>query len=316
MIFKKLGVYILIWLTFVVLFIVVLGNFIWVDSYQIVNRCKVGVGKVTELFPVNNSIRYIYEVNGRTYYDRRIPRWPNPSVYELRKGQMIIVYYDSECPENSVIEDPKAQLDNVTIFILLAALSIPTLALLGSCRKSLYSFHIPKLTKEHTIELELSLSPDEVISRLVNACDEEQSAFSSSGLTGKHPFLLKISDERFRIHKYRCYANGFHPYLFAQVEQTPFGSKIAGSFAISWGTRAFMILWFIFGILFGIVNTINIISGYLNGVIPRQELVWLIYPFALPLFGFLIVVLGKYLSREDESAISEMLHSIFADTKV
>jgi hypothetical protein len=50
---------------------------------------------------------------------------PNPSLDGLTIGQTVIVYYDREHPEVSVLEDPKPCLDNETATILMEMVITP-----------------------------------------------------------------------------------------------------------------------------------------------------------------------------------------------
>jgi hypothetical protein len=45
---------------------------------------------------------------------------------QLAVGQSVVIYYDPEHPEISVLGDPKPMLKNETISVALAALVVPT----------------------------------------------------------------------------------------------------------------------------------------------------------------------------------------------
>jgi hypothetical protein len=55
-----------------------------------------------------------------------INRPPNPPSEQLGVGQMVVIYYDPEHPEVSVLGDPKLMLNSETVPVLLAALIFPT----------------------------------------------------------------------------------------------------------------------------------------------------------------------------------------------
>jgi hypothetical protein len=163
------------------------------------------------------------------------------------------------------------------------------------------------------IELDVTLSPEEAMSRIIASSDEERFAFSLSGHAGDKPFLLRRDGNSFRVQKRRFYRNSFHPYLFARVEPTAYGSRITGHFSISGGTKTFMMLWFLGVGLFGGMMIIKLVSDYLNGKISGNEALWAFHPIGMLVFGFLLIVIGKLLSRNEVRDISVWLRGQFAD---
>jgi hypothetical protein len=90
-------------------------------------RGVTGQAIVVELLPKNhNTLRYEYQVAGRTFQGRMQSWQPNPPLEQLSVGQPLVVYYDSEHPEESVLGDPKPIFKNEMISIALAAVGFPT----------------------------------------------------------------------------------------------------------------------------------------------------------------------------------------------
>jgi hypothetical protein len=168
--------------------------------------------------------------------------------------------------------------------------------------------------RAETFELNLHLSPNEALKRIIGASDEQRRGFSLLGYKGTNPFLHKLDGNTVMIQKRRYYRNDFHPYLYAQVEPTSFGSKLTGRFAMNQGTRGFMLLWFGLVGLVGIIAAINIIGEVAAGQKPKSELLHLLQPIGMLVFGCLLVVFGKWFSRKERQQIVEWLNSLFTDS--
>lgn len=88
-------------------------------------------GKIIELHPEHhNTARYGYLVAGQTFVGQKQSWQPNPPLEEMRVGQTVVVYYDPESPEQSVLGDPKPILQNEIISIALAAVIGPAFIVL------------------------------------------------------------------------------------------------------------------------------------------------------------------------------------------
>lgn len=151
------------------------------------------------------------------------------------------------------------------------------------------------------------------MSRIENASDEDRFAFSLSGHAGDKPFLLQRKANRFRVEKRRFYNNSFHPFLFAHIEPTAYGSRINGHFAMGKLERAFMAFWFASVVLFGIFFIPCLIMQYQSGEISEKDLLWVFHPIGMIVFGYLMDVLGKFLARKEAPAITAWLCDLFAD---
>jgi hypothetical protein len=92
-----------------------------------------GQATVIELLPKNhNTLRYEYHVAGRTFQGQMQSWPPNPPLGELRVGQSLVIYYDPEHPQESVLGDPTPMLKNETISVGLVAILLPTLLVVMS----------------------------------------------------------------------------------------------------------------------------------------------------------------------------------------
>jgi hypothetical protein len=81
---------------------------------------------VSELLPqIHDTLRYEYHVAGRGFQGQMQSWSPNPPLEQLSVGQSLVIYYDPEHPEESVLGDPAPMLKNETISIALAAILLP-----------------------------------------------------------------------------------------------------------------------------------------------------------------------------------------------
>jgi hypothetical protein len=96
-----------------------------------------GHATVTALHPeFHNTVSYEYRVAGQTFHGQMQSWKPNPELQELTVGQALVIYYDLEHPEKSVLGDPKPMLENETISVGLAGILFPTFIVLIWARKA------------------------------------------------------------------------------------------------------------------------------------------------------------------------------------
>ena len=104
-----------------------MGPFVEMGWVRSVKSVMSGRATVVELLPKNHTtVRYEYQVAGRTFQGQMQSWQPNPPLEQLSVGQPLFVYYDPEHPEESVLGDPKPIFKNETIAIALAAVGFPT----------------------------------------------------------------------------------------------------------------------------------------------------------------------------------------------
>jgi hypothetical protein len=82
---------------------------------------------------------------------------------------------------------------------------------------------------------------------------------------------------------------------------------------MAWETKAFMTLWFAGVALSGAGFIAQLASEYARGEIGGHELLWVLHPIGMLVFGYLLVASGKFLSRNEARDISEWLRNQFVD---
>ena len=126
-----------IWLIMAVVIVIGVGSLNWVSYRRLVTRGVSTSATVLELLPNNhNTVRYEYQVAGRTFRGRMQSWGPNPPLEQLSVGQVVIVYYDPEQPGESVLGDPKPIFKNETISIALAAVVFPSILVFALARRA------------------------------------------------------------------------------------------------------------------------------------------------------------------------------------
>jgi len=123
--------YALIWLALAAAIAIGLGGLNLSPYRRLATHGVRSEGRIIELLPeFHSTARYGYLVAGKSFEGRKQSWEPNPPLEEMRVGQTVIVYYDPEFPERSVLGDPKSILQNETMSIILAALIGPTFIVL------------------------------------------------------------------------------------------------------------------------------------------------------------------------------------------
>jgi hypothetical protein len=124
--------YAITWLLLAVVVAVGIGSLNWPTYRRMAAQGVSGTATVVELLPkIHNTVRYQYEVGGQRFEGQMQSWQPNPPLEQLVVGQTVVIYYDPQRPEESVLGDPKPMLRNETISVLLAAFVMPTLIVGG-----------------------------------------------------------------------------------------------------------------------------------------------------------------------------------------
>ncbi len=119
--------YAITWIILAVGIAIGIGSVNWTFLRRIADRGVRGEATVIGLFPKShNTLRYEYHVAGSSFQGQTQSRAPNRPLEQLAIGQPVVIYYDPEKPEDSVLGDPKPILQNETISVLLAATIVPT----------------------------------------------------------------------------------------------------------------------------------------------------------------------------------------------
>lgn len=109
-----------------------IGSLNWGSFRRMTVRGVSGQATVIEVLPkIHNSLRYEYHIAGHAFQGQMQSWPPNPPLDQLRVGQSVVIFYDPEHPEDSVLGDPKPMLKNETISIALAAILVPTFLVVG-----------------------------------------------------------------------------------------------------------------------------------------------------------------------------------------
>jgi hypothetical protein len=119
--------YAVTWLLLALGITVGIGSLNWPTYRRLAARGVSAQAVVVELLPrFHDTVRYRYDVAGRTFEGQTQSWQPNPPSEKLRIGQPLVIYYDPGHPSTSVLGDPKPILENETISVLLAAFGMPT----------------------------------------------------------------------------------------------------------------------------------------------------------------------------------------------
>lgn len=104
-----------------------MGSVNWPVYRRIAMRGISGQATVLELHPkMHETVRYKYEVAGRSFQGEMRSWQPNPPLQQLSVGQGLVVYYDPKRLHESVLGDPQPIFRNETISIALMAGVFPT----------------------------------------------------------------------------------------------------------------------------------------------------------------------------------------------
>jgi hypothetical protein len=119
--------YAIIWLVSAVVIACVIGSQNLPTFHRLAEKGVSEKATIVELLPqIHNTVRYEYQVAGQTFQGRMGSRQPNPPSEQLGVGQSVVIYYDPEHPEVSVLGDPKLMFSSETAPVMLAALIFPT----------------------------------------------------------------------------------------------------------------------------------------------------------------------------------------------
>src|SRR5262245_46814868 len=128
---KKASQYLLIWFLLAAASIT-LGVFSldWITYYKLA-RSGVGTrGLVTAKEPENHRfIRYSYSVGESDYSGLGVAGNGNPEFDDIKVGDPVIVYYNSDNITISFLGEPKYQLNSVTRGVVFIALVLPVFVL-------------------------------------------------------------------------------------------------------------------------------------------------------------------------------------------
>ena len=118
----------LIWIVLAFAIILILGSQNWLDYYNLMRNGVLTEGSIIIKEPESHRrIYYSYFVDEKPYNGLGHGGYGNPSFEKLQIGEKVRVFYLSSNPKKSCLGNPKELLENETIFIVLAALFVPSI---------------------------------------------------------------------------------------------------------------------------------------------------------------------------------------------
>jgi len=163
------------------------------------------------------------------------------------------------------------------------------------------------------IVLHSPLSPNSALETLRNNVDEERRAlFSWSGYEGELPMLGRIQSDSIRIRKRIFYHNGFARQFYGRLIAESGGTRIEGYFAGSMFTKCFLALWWGFYAWSAGSFAITAVRRLATGSGYEIDKTGILILTAMGAGTFLIIAVGRLLSRPGEKFILEELREILA----
>jgi len=151
MTFEKIGIAI-VWIIIVAVVVTLLGSQHWISYYRIAYNGVVAKATVVQLQPENhNLVAYKYEISGHNFQGLFGSSPPNPPFSQLKIGQEVVIYYDPQHPENSLLGYPKPIFKDETLGVVIGGVIFPTLILLlmQYGRRDLFQFRRSDKTKRN-----------------------------------------------------------------------------------------------------------------------------------------------------------------------
>lgn len=161
---------------------------------------------------------------------------------------------------------------------------------------------------KNKIVLHSGLTPTAAADALRRSIDEERrTTFSWSGYKGDQPVLGVITGNTFRLQKRRYWRNDFAPHFYGAMAPEPGGTRIEGHFDLSQWVKGFMWVWLGIAAMIGIPIFISTLIEYSKGQQADNDVLGLIVPPALIVWGFVLPRLGRLFGRGDEAFIVQHL---------
>ena len=115
------------WLALAVAVLGGIGSFNVPALYRSVKHGVASHATIIEILPMDhNRVRYEYLIGSRSFRGAMQAWPPNPDIENLKVGQKVVIYYDREHPEKSVLGEPSTMLENELGSVALLALIVPT----------------------------------------------------------------------------------------------------------------------------------------------------------------------------------------------
>jgi hypothetical protein len=150
------------------------------------------------------------------------------------------------------------------------------------------------------VELVSPLPRDEVVRRLRAAVDSEWTFAGGKSVVGH------IGDDRFRLRWRIGYRNSFQTFMFGSVKSDGSGARIVARSGMHPFAAAFMALWIAAVTMLAVVAVSGVIGAPDDAA--AQGVIWLV-PVFMAGFGFALVWLGRWFSRNERARLIEFLQT-------
>lgn len=203
----------------------------------------------------------------------------------------------------------------------MAAAPLAAAACVGAVRYShmldrIWSIVAPK---KHPFVLESAFPTDECVRRLrANVAEKGMGGFSFGDFDSKD-FYGKIVGNKVELRKRKSFfwRNDFAPHMFISLFPAANGTRMRGYFGVASMVSAFLLLWMSFAGIIGGIIFVNSIGTVLHGGFAGNDdqLVGLIVPPAMLIFGFLLPRVGYYFSYWHERELMEFVKETLVATE-
>ena len=157
------------------------------------------------------------------------------------------------------------------------------------------------------VEYHLSITPNEAAGRLKAAVKPEGVLYWLRPWPGG--LLGRVHGLRFRLTtRIPLVRNSFDSILEGEILAAPGGSKLLATFRMRKFVLVFMAVWFGFAILIGISESISALTSpksWSPGPPP------IFFPLIFPVFGVLVVAVGRLLATWQERKLLAQLDAVF-----
>jgi hypothetical protein len=160
---------------------------------------------------------------------------------------------------------------------------------------------------EHRLSFTTSLPPEECRRRLKSRCAGWRDAFRSSftmEVDPARPLLGRVTERGFWLFLRIRYRNSFQTRASGRFRAESGETRVDVRFGMTMATRAFMAVWFA-GVGLGAIGALLARLG--GRAEPGLEGAWILIPFAMFAFGIGLVTFGRWLARDEERRLREIL---------
>lgn len=131
-------------------------------------------------------------------------------------------------------------------------------------------------------------------------------------LMGTRPMIGSVNAQILSARRRLNYRNSFQTVIHAELEPAGSGTTIRARFGAMLLAKVFMALWLLMALLIGAGFFFAVVGGALQGVSAWGAL----FPFLFVGFGVLMIVVGRWAARNDESILLEIVREATQATVV